>query len=475
MNDVLRPLLGKNAGVAIAGWNAVGNVAAMSGVILSLATALLATRATISTRAVLHAGVAFQIVCAALVATVQLGMPYDVSAGRHAISWICLVILAYPMIAPMSPHKTLLAGLACAAIDSFAVFAALRSRTTPLDGGAYTLAWIIAPSYLCAFLAVVPARVIERLGRQVRRARELGSYTLGELLGRGGMGEVYRAKHRLLARPAAIKLIQPHLLEDASPGQARAMVERFYREAEAVARLRAPHTVSLYDFGVTDDGTMFYVMELLDGISMEELVWRFGPVPEERAIHLLRQMCVSLQEAHACGMVHRDVKPGNIHICRLGPMVDFVKVLDFGLVKGTEREMAATSNLTVPGAITGTPAFMAPELFVGSAPDQRTDVYAIGCVAYWLLTGRLVFEAPSNVQLVAQVLTDDPTPPSWIAPTHVSPALNALVLRCLSKLSTDRPADAGEVAALLADCDSSESWSAKRAEWWWQANMAAAA
>ena len=473
LNDAVRPLVGTGASEIDLGWNGIGRVAALGGLLVSVATAILARQAWISTRAVVDIGAAFQVLCAALIATI--GASHEMIGRPQGMSWICLVILAYPMIAPMPPRRTLVTGLFCAAIDSIAVLTLRRNHPSLLEGGTYALVWLIVPTYLCAFLAVVPARLIARLGRQARRARELGSYTLGELLGRGGMGEVYRAEHRLLARPAAIKLIQPRLLENASPEQARAIVERFHREAEAVAKLRSPHTVSLYDFGMTNDGAMFYVMELLDGLSMEELVLRFGPILEERVIHLLRQLCISLDEAHTNGLIHRDVKPGNIHVCRLGPVVDFVKVLDFGLVKGTEREMAGASNLTAPGMMTGTPAFMGPELFLGSAPDQRADVYAIGCVAYWLLTGRLVYEASSTVELVSRVLTDDPEPPSRFARGRVSPALDALVLRCLAKSPADRPRDAGEVGRLLEACVAAESWTTQRATWWWSAHMAAVA
>ena len=330
------------------------------------------------------------------------------------------------------------------------------------------------PTYVCALMAVIPARMIVRLGRQVRREQELGSYTIGELLGRGGMGEVYSAKHRLLARPAAIKLIQRRLLEEVSPETARATLERFHREAEAVAALRSPHTVSLYDFGVTDEGTMFYVMELLDGLSMEDLVWRFGPLPEERAIYLLRQVCLSLEEAHLRGLVHRDIKPGNIHVCRLGSMVDFVKVLDFGLVKGTEREASTGANLTAPGAVVGTPTFMAPELFVGDAPDERSDVYAIGCVAYWLLTGRRVFEGSSTMHIVAQLLADDAPSVSDRAPYPLSPALERLVMRCLARDPAARPKHAGELRELLETCHEGDSWTSRRAQGWWNSHLSAA-
>ena len=470
MNLVIWPLIRDPAHASEMAWNGVVNVAGSLGLLFSVAIALVARHRTLSTRTVLRAGIAFQIGCAALVALAT----HDRAGERTlSVSWVCLIILAYPMIAPMSAWKTLAAGLTCAAIDTLVFF--MWRHGNPGQVGAFPTIWILMPSYLCALMAVVPSRMITRLGRQVRHEQEMGSYMIGELLGRGGMGEVYSAKHRLLARPAAIKLIQRRLLEEATPENARAMVERFHREAEAVAALRSPHTVSLYDFGVTDEGTMFYVMELLDGMSMEELVWRHGPVPEERAVHLLRQVCLSLAEAHARGLLHRDIKPGNIHVCRLGGAADFVKVLDFGLVKGTQREITSNANLTAPGAMAGTPSFMPPELFVGDASDERSDVYAIGCVAYWLLTGRLVFEGPSMMRIITQVLTDDPIPVSTRSAMPISVELESLVMRCLSRDPALRPRDAGELGELLERCRSGCPWTARRAEQWWAAHVDEAA
>ena len=201
------------------------------------------------------------------------------------------------------------------------------------------------PDYLIVGVSVVIANVVRRLGQQVAQAREMGSYQLGDLIGSGGMGEVYRATHRMLARPAAIKLIRPEMVGEGSGEAAQLAVKRFRREAEAAASLRSPHTVELYDFGVTEDGTMYFVMELLDGMTLDALVSRAGPLPAGRVIHILRQVCESLAEAHASGLIHRDIKPANIHVGRQGLTHDFVKVLDFGLVKsmadrGVEERIA---------------------------------------------------------------------------------------------------------------------------------------
>ncbi len=207
------------------------------------------------------------------------------------------------------------------------------------------------------------------LGRRLRAAQELGSYQLVELLGRGGMGEVWRAQHRLLARSAAIKLVRPEVLGASGRAEGKIlMLRRFEREAQATAALSSPHTIRVFDFGVTRDGTFYYVMELLAGRDLESLVREFGPVPADRAVYLLRQVCHSLADAHARGLVHRDIKPANIYVCRMGLEYDFVKVLDFGLVKFNDQRRAGAQEtlLTASHTTTGTPAFMAPEIILGA-------------------------------------------------------------------------------------------------------------
>src|SRR5262249_38201314 len=235
---------------------------------------------------------------------------------------------------------------------------------------------------------------VSRHGRQVAKAREMGSYQLGDLLGRGGMGEVYKATHRLLARRAAIKLIRPEMM-GTTEAQAQVASQRFRREAEAAASLRSPHTVELYDFGVADDQTMYFVMELLDGMDLETLVATKGPVEAARAVFILRQGGGALEGAHAGGPGPPDTQPGDNPLGRLGLQHDFVKVLDFGLVKSVEGG-AGDSRETAAGAMPGTPAYLAPEMAVGGTVDARTDIYALGCVAYYLLTGHLVFDGKTS-------------------------------------------------------------------------------
>jgi serine/threonine-protein kinase len=323
------------------------------------------------------------------------------------------------------------------------------------------------PSYLLLGVAVVISHVVTRLGRQVAKERELGSYRLGELLGRGGMGEVYRAHHRMLARPAAIKLIHPEVLANRDRKSASLAVARFRREAEAAAKLRSPHTVELYDFGETEDGTLYFVMELLEGMDLETLVRREGPLPQKRVIHIVRQACESLEEAHASGLVHRDIKPANIHVGRVGLRHDFVKVLDFGLVKSVAGSIGEDSMATAAGLTPGTPAYMAPEMALGEQCDGRADLYALGCVAYYLLTGQLVFQAGTGLQMITKHIQEVPVPPSRRTELEVSPELDRAVLACLAKRPDDRPASATELDRMLAEVEL-EPWSEEEATRWWR-------
>ena len=383
------------------------------------------------------------------------------------ITWIGPVVLIFAAIVPASPRKLLAAGFVAVSMDPLGMV--LASEAGKYSHGSLSSALAMHyPSYLLLGVAVVISRVVNRLGQQVSREREMGSYRLGELLGRGGMGEVYLATHRMLARPAAIKLIRPEALAGADGGLAQLAVTRFRREAEAAARLRSPHTVELYDFGVTEDRTLYLVMELLDGLDLESLVRQEGPLPPARVIHILRQVCQSLAEAHADGLVHRDIKPANIHVGRLGLQHDFVKVLDFGLVKSVADTGTEHSQATATGLTPGTPAYMAPEMALGEAVDGRADIYALGCVAYYLLTGQVVFEAETSLQMVARHLQAEPVPPSQRAEVRVPPGLERVVLACLAKNPVARPQSAGELDRLLAEI-AIEPWGEEEAVRWWTA------
>ncbi len=380
------------------------------------------------------------------------------------ISWVGVAVLMFAAIVPTTPLKTLVGGLIAVSMNPLSMLIA-RARGT-WDFGPTSYALIMHyPDYLLVGVAVVISRVVTRLGLQVTRARELGSYVLGELLGAGGMGEVYKATHRMLARPAAIKLIRPEVL-GADAGAAHLAIKRFRREAEAAANLRSPHTVELYDFGVTEDQTFYFVMELLVGMNLETLVRTKGPVSAGRAVFILRQVCESLAEAHARGLVHRDIKPANIHVGRLGLQYDFVKVLDFGLVKSVAERGDLQSLATAEGLTPGTPAYMAPEVARNEAVDARSDLYAVGCVAYFLLTGQLVFEGSTGLQVILKHMQEAPVPPSARSELDVPVALDQLVLACLAKAPQDRPQSALALARAL-DQLAVDAWSEDMAAHWW--------
>jgi serine/threonine protein kinase len=402
------------------------------------------------------------------------------------ISWIGVVILMFAAVIPISTRKTIIAGLIAASMNPIGMLIA-RERGVWHFGSSLDALMMHYPDYVLIGVAVVIARVVTRLGQEVSRAREMGSYQLGDLLKRGGMGEVYRATHTMLARPAAIKLIRPEMLGGDNGDDAQIAVKRFYREAEAAANLRSPHTVELFDFGVTEDQTLYFVMELLEGMDLESMVQKHGPLPAARVIHILCQACESLEEAHARGLVHRDIKPANIHVGHVGIRDDFVKVLDFGLVKsvaassevslksldfGLVKSAAASSQLypdTVVGSTPGTPAYMAPEMALGETVDGRSDIYALGCVAYYLLTGKLVFEADSTIQMVAKHLHHEAVAPSVRGGIEIPQELDRLVLSCLAKNPNARPATAAELSHALRALDV-QPWSEAQATEWWARN-----
>ncbi len=384
------------------------------------------------------------------------------------LSWNTVAILVSSMIMPATPKKMLAASIIAASMDPLGIWVAhLRGLPTPSVVNTFVL---FMPNYACAVVAVLPSHLLLRLGRRLRQAQDMGSYHLVELLGRGGMGEVWRGQHRLLKRGAAIKLVRPELLGASSEIDARNMLRRFEREAQATAALSSPHTIRVFDFGVTHDRTFYYVMELLAGRDLETLVREFGPVPADRALFLLKQVCHSLADAHARGLIHRDVTPSNIYVCRMGREYDFVKVLDFGLVKfnapATERTLMTGAHTT-----TGTPAYMAPEIILEGEVDERADVYAVGCVAYYLLTGQRVFEADTAMKMFLQHVQAPPVPPSERTEMPIPRELDQIVLACLEKDPRRRPQNAEELLRMLRRCRFGAAWDHETARGWWQTHL----
>ncbi len=392
--------------------------------------------------------------------------------GGVGLSFVTAWVMLFTIAIPAPPRTALAAALLSMSAVPVVVGLTIASGTTEfvVTRGEFFMG-LIFPNLLIVGMAYLGARIVYGMGKAVREAREMGSYRLVEQLGKGGMGEVWRAEHRTLARPAAIKLIRPEVLGAGGMESADVLQRRFEREAQATALLRSPHTIEVYDFGVTEDGTFFYVMELLDGFDLEQLVERFGPVPPERAVHFLRDLADSLAEAHDAGLVHRDVKPANVYACRQGRDMDFVKVLDFGMVKPTNTLAEDAVQLTAEHSIGGTPAFISPEQALGEKElDGRSDIYAVGCVGYWLLTGGYVFEAKAPIEMLMQHIKEEPPPPSQRSGVPIPAELDALILRCLSKERSDRPQTGDELRAALDALPLGESWTRERARQWWDAH-----
>ena len=418
----------------------------------------------------------FEVVSSYGIAAAEFLQPQGLNAGPSwvGLSWVAVWVLLFNVVVPTVPRYAVIAALASVASVPAMVLISISVFPPPVSRPNGWMVFIAFgfPYLLVVIMAYVGARVVYSLGTEVSRARELGSYRLEERLGEGGMGEVWRARHRLLARPAAIKLIRSSIPGHAA-GISDDMRRRFEREAQVIAQLRSPHTVTLFDFGVTDEGSFYYVMELLDGVDTDTLIKRFGPIPAERVVHILRQMCHSLSEAESCGLVHRDIKPANIFLCRYGEDHDFVKILDFGIAKvGHETASEAQTALTIPNVIQGTPAFIAPEQALGGADvDTRADIYSTGCVAYWLLTGQLVFTADTPMKLLMAHAHTPPEPPSSRTETPIPRDLDALVLACLAKDREHRPKSARDLLERLDAVAPQQPWTDERAREWWKVHL----
>ena len=318
-------------------------------------------------------------------------------------------------------------------------------------------------------LAVSQGPVLEIGDQLLDSSVRIGSYSLLEQLGSGGMGEVWLARHQLLARPAAVKIVREALAGVADDREA--LRQRFAREAQATADLQSPHTVQLYDFGLTDSGSFYYVMERLQGMDLQRMVEQHGPLPPERVVFLLKQVCLSLAEAHAIGLVHRDIKPANLFVCRLGAQYDFLKVLDFGVVSRHGRE--SPEPITGAGTVLGTPGFLAPELLtLHGAFDGRADIYSLGCVAFWLLTGRPPYAGSDANAILIQQWEAPPSPPSNSCDGPLPEGMDSLVLSCLSKDPSLRPATADALAGRLDEIALERPWNQRRAREWWEQHAA---
>ncbi|QDT43423.1 Serine/threonine-protein kinase PknB [Gimesia alba] len=298
------------------------------------------------------------------------------------------------------------------------------------------------------------------LRREAFDAKSIGMYTLRKQVGSGGMGEVYLAEHRLLKRPCAIKLIRRDKVDDSN------VLLRFESEVQATAGLTHPNTIEIYDYGHTEEGTFYYVMEFLPGLNLQEIVERFGALPPERVVYLLKQVCSALAEAHHKGLIHRDIKPGNIFSAERGGLYDVAKLLDFGLVKDSSRSENHSLNLTMEGAVVGSPLYTSPEVVTGDEkPDMRSDIYSLGASVYYLLTGKPVFEGENAIKVMFAHASQPVVPPSSINP-RISPELEAIILKCLEKKPEDRFQTAEELSRALNQLEI-KAWTQEQASVWW--------
>ena len=423
---------------------------AVLGIVLSgLALAGLASVRWRPVERALDAGLAVQVVTALCIGLSESSVAYGAEPVR-SVSSVALWIVVFALAVPVRFGKALGASLAAASMVPVAMGVQVAVGNIARPQGAV---WFIvaAPLYMIAVVAPLLGRVIYRLGAEVKRAQEFGGYRLVEKIGGGGMGEVWRARHHLVDREAAVKLIRPELLAGNADARLAAM-RRFEREAKATAALHSPHVVSLYDYGLNDDGAFYYVMELLEGLDLETLVRRFGPMPEARVAHVLRQVCDALAEAHAAGLVHRDIKAANVVLAPVGTSGDFAKVLDFGLAQWTGEGSGMSA-----ASVAGTPDYMAPEVLRGEAADARSDLYSLGCVGYWLLAGRTPFEGATAALVMQGHLSGAAEP----LPGRVG----SVVMRCLEKDPAARPGSAEELGRELEGYGL--SWTAEGSAAWW--------
>jgi eukaryotic-like serine/threonine-protein kinase len=369
------------------------------------------------------------------------------------------LLLYRAAIVPSEPHRTAVLGAVAVAplpVMTYLVYAHARHPDLPTPWAYTAFAFLFA--VLAVVLSTTISRVIYGLRQTVKEARRLGPYTLVTKIGEGGMGAVYRAQHALLKRPTAVKILPPE-----RAGQMD--LARFEREVQMTSLLTSPHIVSIYDYGRTPDGLFYYAMEYLDGIDLNELVRREGPMPPGRVIRILRQVSEALAEAHREGLIHRDIKPANILLTERGGKPDFAKVVDFGLVKSVT---GAAAGMTADDVVLGTPYYMAPETL--RSPDRidaRSDLYSLGATGYFLLTGKAVFEGPS-ADVFASLLRDAPEPPSKRLGRALPASLEALILKTLAKDPGERPESVEAFDAALAACADVPAWTDAEASAWWR-------
>jgi len=411
---------------------------------------------------VLKVGLVFQVLSSMQIGMAEGALPF---ADRliHGHSAIAMWIACFTLLAPAPFRLAMPVAIFSALMAPLGIAFHVWFRGNPAPDAGIWLIWSAGPM-LMAVIGPWLARWVYEMGKELEAAREMGSYQLIEPVGHGGMGEVWKAKHRFLARDAAVKLIGKSFAATA------VQKKRFEREAKVIARLECPHTVSIFDFGTTPSGELYFAMELIRGLNLDQLVQRFGPQPASRVKHIWEGVLKSLDEAHRAGLTHRDIKPSNILLARLGLEHDFVKVVDFGLVKA--RGVEEQTQLTMEQTTVGTPAYMAPELAEGDETkvDGRADLYSMACVTYFLLTGKTVFEAPSTMALILKHIKEPVIKPSERGELPVPEELERLVMWCLEKNPEARPQSAHDLLRAIERLEL-EPWCGNEKERWWQTHL----
>jgi serine/threonine-protein kinase len=378
------------------------------------------------------------------------------SASGLLVPVLCAMatLLARATLVPSSPRRTFVIcclGSAPAVVGAF--FSAVALGTPSLPAGFYVALW----AGVIAGLGTLTSRTIYGLEQKVREARQLGQYTLVERIGAGGMGVVYRAEHAMLRRPTAIKVLPPERMGEQG-------LSRFEREVQLTSRLTHPNTVAIYDYGRTPDGLFYYAMEYLEGLTLTSLVELAGPLPPARAAYIMRQVAGSIAEAHGIGLIHRDIKPDNILVCDRGGTCDFAKVLDFGLVKDVKSADPSLSNVNL---ILGTPAYMSPEAITSpSKVAFPRDIYALGAVLFYLVTGREVFLGRTTIEVCTHQVRTPPDSPSRVRGEPLPEPLERLILACLTKEPSERPASASLIEQTLSEVAASDWGQAQAKDWW---------
>ena len=402
-------------------------------------------------------GLTYIIIGAAAMSVGEVVIEHNDDRARTGITGICIWIIIFPVFIPARPLHTFITATTAASLLPISYFIGQLFDLKTVSAG--TLVDWFVPGYFCAALATVMSHQISHWSRALAEAQheaeELGSYKLIEQLTEGGMGTIWKAQHKFLSQFVAVKFIR---MKD---GEEQADVDyyQFYQEADAIARLSSPYTISILDYGVSKNGSLYYTMEYINGFDLERLIGSYGPLSIDRCIHILFQICESLSEAHANGLIHRDIKPANIMVSMMGDTPDHVKVLDFGLVENVNFDSA------LPQA--GTPGYMAPEIITGSAgASARSDIYAVACVAHWLLTAQELFSGANNEKILAAHLRKKPQSVSGIRP-DCPEELSSMLTRCLAKNPEDRPSNISYLLKMLYDLQALYSWDRLSARTWW--------